>query len=175
MYTFKIKDNTPDINVLVSRCLLVLGAMGALVFRSNQPFFINILTAIILFSGAMVSNILIIKFKWNRSLPLLIGAFILLIATHSLLISAILLLFELIIHKLYRQPLVIVNTEGVEIKKMLSINLHTWVEFNNIILKDDLLTLDFKDNKLWQLTIMEGGNEVDEGSFNTFCSRFIGE
>lgn len=173
MYTFKIKDNTPDINLLVSRCLLVLAAIGALIFRNNQPFVINLLVSIIVLSGAIAGNVLVKKYKWNGRVPLLIGSVILIVATHSIVFSAILLLIEFIIKKLYRQPIVDVKIEGVEIKKMLGDKLHLWGEFNNIILKDNLLTLDFKDNNLWQLNIIDGENVIDEGSFNNFCSKYV--
>ena len=175
MYIFKIKDNTPDINILVSRCLLILASVGALAFRSNQPFLINIVVAILLLLSAICINILLKKFSLDRRWPFIIGSFLLLVATHSIIVSAILLLFDFIIKKLYRQPEVTINTTGVTIKKMLSNNLHLWVEFNNIILKDNLLSLDFKDNKLWQLNLKEDGEAVDENSFNNFCSKFIGE
>lgn len=173
MYTFKIKDNTPDINLLVSRCLLVLAAIGALIFRNNQAFVINLLVSIVLLSGAITANVLVKKYKWNGKLLLLIGSFILIVATHSIIFSAILLLIEFIIKKLYRQPIVEIKIEGVEIKKMLGNKLHLWDEFNNVILKDNLLTLDFKDNNLWQLNILDGDNNIDEGSFNNFCSKYV--
>ena len=57
---------------------------------------------------------------------------------------------------------------------MLSKPVHYWNEFNNIILKDDMLTLDFKNNKLLQLDVVQSDKEVDEESFNNFCSKFIG-
>lgn len=44
-----------------------------------------------------------------------------------------------------------------------------WNEINNIILKDGLLTIDFKNNKLIQQTIDESKTSVDEKEFNDFC------
>ena len=173
MYTFKIKDNTPDINLLVSRCLLVLAAIGALIFRNNQPYIINLLVSILLLAGAIAANVLVKKYKWNSSVPLFIGSLILIVATHSVVFSAILLLIDFIIIKLYRQPIVDISIEGVAIKKMLGDKLHLWGEFNNIILKDNLLTLDFKDNNLWQLNIIDGEYIIDEGSFNDFCNKHV--
>jgi len=41
-----------------------------------------------------------------------------------------------------------------------------WSDFSNIILKDGLLTLDFRNNKVFQREILEG---VDEGVFNEYC------
>ena len=47
---------------------------------------------------------------------------------------------------------------------------YLWSDFNNIILKDDLLTLDFKNNKLLQKETLEDDEpDADEDEFNTYC------
>lgn len=46
-----------------------------------------------------------------------------------------------------------------------------WTAFNNIILRDGLLTLDFKNNRLMQKEVADDEEEddADEEEFNTFC------
>lgn len=44
-----------------------------------------------------------------------------------------------------------------------------WVELNNAILKDGLLTLDQRNNKLIQQMVDESKTKVDEKEFNEFC------
>ncbi|WP_431209768.1 hypothetical protein ACQ86N_27010 [Puia sp. P3] len=46
-----------------------------------------------------------------------------------------------------------------------------WSDFNNIILKDGLLTLDFKSNRLLQREVVDDEDEddADEEEFNMFC------
>lgn len=46
----------------------------------------------------------------------------------------------------------------------------SWKELNNVILKDGLLTIDFKNNKLIQQLIDET-NTIDENEFNEYCKR----
>jgi hypothetical protein len=48
---------------------------------------------------------------------------------------------------------------------------HDWSVFNNIILKDGLLTLDFKSNRLMQKEVAEDEEEddADEEEFNAYC------
>ena len=175
MYTFSIKDNSPDINVAVTRSLLALAAVASLLYRNNQFYFINIAAAVTLIIAAVFINRLLKKLQFNTSLLLGIAAIILFIATRSVPFAAILMLYGLLVKKIYKNPLVIVNTKGISITKMLGNTIHEWSEFNNIILKDNLLTLDFKNNKLLQLNIIEKSeNRVDENSFNIFCSGFIG-
>jgi hypothetical protein len=44
----------------------------------------------------------------------------------------------------------------------------TWDELNNVILKDGLLTIDFKNDKLIQAAIIN--TETNEKDFNDFCN-----
>ena len=44
-----------------------------------------------------------------------------------------------------------------------------WKELNNVILKDGILTIDFKNNKLIQQTIDESSIVINEKEFNEFC------
>jgi len=46
-----------------------------------------------------------------------------------------------------------------------------WNQLNNLILKDGLLSIDFKNNKLIQLTIDESKNVINEQEFNDFCRQ----
>ncbi len=46
-----------------------------------------------------------------------------------------------------------------------------WENLNNCLLKDGLLTIDFKNNKIIQQHTDEKANPVDEKEFNDFCSQ----
>lgn len=49
---------------------------------------------------------------------------------------------------------------------------HDWSVFNNILLKDGLLTLDFKNNRLLQKEVADDDDDeddVDEEEFNAYC------
>jgi hypothetical protein len=46
-----------------------------------------------------------------------------------------------------------------------------WNEVNNVILKDGLLTIDFKNNKLFQQLILNSDEDVNEKEFNRFCQQ----
>ncbi len=46
-----------------------------------------------------------------------------------------------------------------------------WKELNNIILKDGLLSIDFKNNKLIQQLLDEVSSTTNEKEFNEFCSH----
>ena len=48
---------------------------------------------------------------------------------------------------------------------------YTWSDFNNIVLKDDLLTLDFKNNRLLQRETLDEDGDADEDEFNDYCRQ----
>ncbi len=46
----------------------------------------------------------------------------------------------------------------------------SWSDFNNVILKDGMLTLDFKNNKLFQKEGLDDDDtDADEDEFNEYC------
>lgn len=47
----------------------------------------------------------------------------------------------------------------------------TWIEVEQVILKDGMLTIDLKNNKLIQFVISEKENKLDELQFNKFCNQ----
>ena len=64
------------------------------------------------------------------------------------------------------------DDEGITINTF-SKKFYPWSFINNAVLKDGLLTIDFKDNKLFQKEIEEQVSPVLESEFNEFCrSKF---
>lgn len=47
--------------------------------------------------------------------------------------------------------------------------IYLWEELNNVVIKDGLITVDFKSNKLIQKEIQSGSTLQDELDFNEFC------
>ena len=47
-----------------------------------------------------------------------------------------------------------------------------WSDLNNLILKDNLLTIDFKNDKVLQLYLPEN-NQIKEQDFNDFCKACL--
>jgi hypothetical protein len=46
-----------------------------------------------------------------------------------------------------------------------------WDELNNVIIKDGIITIDFKSDKLIQKEIQSGSTLRDEQDFNEFCQN----
>jgi hypothetical protein len=49
--------------------------------------------------------------------------------------------------------------------------LYPWAEINNMLIKDDYITIDFKNNKLIQKQINEPVTEAIQNEFNAFCAE----
>jgi len=50
---------------------------------------------------------------------------------------------------------------------------YAWSDISNVLLKDGLLTVDLKNNKLFQKLVDDGENEASEEEFNEWCSRHL--
>ena len=48
-----------------------------------------------------------------------------------------------------------------------------WSGLNNVILKDDMLTIDCKNNKVYQHLIQNSEHYADETEFNDFCRKLL--
>ncbi|MGZ8557076.1 MAG: hypothetical protein ACXWWC_02015 [Chitinophagaceae bacterium] len=51
--------------------------------------------------------------------------------------------------------------------------IYDWSDLSNIILKDDLLTIDFKDNRIIQQLTEKTEHPVNEKEFNDFCKSHL--
>jgi hypothetical protein len=110
------------------------------------------------------------------------------ISTHSFLLlifavlwasqlNFILFTFSLVMASLHafstKEKILTINNQGIRypsfpVKKI------SWNELSNLVLKDGLLTIDFKNDKLIQQSVAETlGQPLDEAAFNEFCRSRI--
>jgi hypothetical protein len=60
------------------------------------------------------------------------------------------------------------------VRKGIGTKTYQWTELNNVMIKDDLLTMDFKNNSLFQAYTDDEENEeyeVEDEEFNEYCKR----
>ena len=169
MFVFKIKDRSTAIDIVVTRALLALSALIVLIYRTADNYSINITIAILLFVTSLFIKISLLRFGVHKLLLVGMASVLLFVATHSLAFAMVLFLYSAGVKFLYKQPVVQVSVAGVKVIKMIGSNSYVWGNFTNIVLKDSLLTIDFKNNQLLQLTVEEN-NTADEKQFNQFCA-----
>lgn len=63
------------------------------------------------------------------------------------------------------------NENGVYLTRVFKTILYPWDKIGNVVLKDDLLTIDFLSNKLIQAEIIAGTELAGEDDFNLFCKQ----
>lgn len=73
-----------------------------------------------------------------------------------------------------KRTTVLVSAEGVLLTRVFKTIIFPWTEMENVILKDNLLTIDFKTNKIIQVEVVETAKAVDEFEFNRFCTEQLG-
>jgi hypothetical protein len=61
---------------------------------------------------------------------------------------------------------------GVGVSKSMFTKTYTWDQLDNAVLKDNLLSIDFKNNQLFQQEVEDNGT-INEESFNKFCRKQI--
>jgi hypothetical protein len=172
-YTFTINDYGPDLNIIITRALLALSAAAVMVYHPDNFKYLSFLGAAILLLASVFIKLLLNKFGGNNFVLLSLAAVVLFFSTRSISFAIILLVNGYLVKFLYKSSIIEVTDMGVKIKKRLAGSIHTWNEFSNIILKDTLLTLDFKNNKLLQLSIDETSCLIDENAFNNFCNGYM--
>jgi hypothetical protein len=70
--------------------------------------------------------------------------------------------------------LIIVSESNVILPGLTGHRIIEWSQLTNVIKRDDLLTLDFKNNRLMQVQIINA-DDVPENEFNQFCRQQLQE
>ena len=172
MYKFSLKDKGSGPEITITRALLALAGFASFAVQTSHSYFFNVVAGILLLLSAFAIKIILQRFGINRVVLITIASFIFFLASGSVSFGIVLLLIGLSIKLLFKEQVIEIGELGIKIPNLTSVKVHHWFEFNNVVLKDGLLTLDFKTNKLTQLTI----NEVDmppEKHFNEFCYKHI--
>jgi hypothetical protein len=58
---------------------------------------------------------------------------------------------------------------GISVPTTFSSRVVGWNQLNNVILRNDLLTVDFKNNKILQLEVLDNIPDIKEDEINGFC------
>ncbi|MFY0254981.1 hypothetical protein ACDQ55_13620 [Chitinophaga sp. 30R24] len=71
-------------------------------------------------------------------------------------------------HRIFQPSFIKMDTTGISLPTLFSRKLVGWNELNNVILRNDLLTIDFKNNKILQLEILDEPGKMKREELNTF-------
>ncbi len=84
--------------------------------------------------------------------------------------SVVLLLFFILDILAHRKLIIKVGSFGVSYPSLTGKKI-SWAELNNLLLKDGMLTIDFRNNRLFQHLIANAETDINERDFNEFCKQ----
>jgi len=93
--------------------------------------------------------------------------------SHGIL-AGVIILFWIYLKKRVNGEVIIVSNKNIIFPGLSADRIIEWNELTHVIKRNDLLTFDFKNNKLVQVQVIDSGEFNDE-EFNGFCQhRLIG-
>jgi len=135
--------------------LLIAGIFYKKILNNISRHFRLLFLESMLFLGGSV-------YFWSKGLSL--------VALSHALIAGILVLSMIYLRRKENGELIIVSISSVILPGLTSERIVEWSELANVIKRDDLLTLDFKNNRLMQVQVINT-DDIPENEFNQFCRQ----
>ncbi len=94
--------------------------------------------------------------------------------TNNYLIGAMLILFAIMGFLVNRKRFIIFSDDGIQYPSFVTKKFE-WQNVNQVIYKDEILTIDLDNNQFIQLKIenLDANEKIDEYAFNSFCKSKI--
>jgi hypothetical protein len=172
MYHFRLKDHRIFFDIAIVRSILFAAAMAAIFLKHGTMPWINYTIAGVLLLTAFFTKAIVFSRRATVNHLSFGGAVLLMAASLSIWMVLLYFVTVLTLSSLYKIPTASFTDGEVTLKKTLVTKKYTFNSFNNLVLKDNLLTLDFKNNKVLQLEV-EADTNISEASFNQFCVQQI--
>ena len=140
---------------------------------SSQTFFLFLVPVIII--GGLIFNLLRRRRKQVRYRSFLLLSAVGWIAVTPIPWIAAIFIILFFLEAQTKRPLEI----GFDLDRIVINSLirrrYAWTDLSNVVLKDGLLTLDFKNNKLLQKEVADDEDEddADEEEFNMYCRQCL--
>jgi hypothetical protein len=188
MYTFGIKQKARSNILAAFHILIALIFLFDLAHTSEEGKKDWIFSASYLIAGIFLLTAGVFNKKFITSLPkhlaLLLFESVLIISgaiyfwskgasivavSHALL-AGIIILFLIYLKKREEGEKIIISETNIILPGLIGDRIVEWNELGNVIKKHDLLTLDFKSNKLLQVQVIND-DHINEDEFNQFCRQ----
>jgi hypothetical protein len=172
-FIIRLKNNNLEIDTSICRALLLLSFLVTFLYKNEANNIINLAIGLVLMLAVLFTKYLLCQLSIKKIVLLTIAAILLFVATYSSTFSLLLLLIGMLSDLLHKTPIITIDATEVRINKILSNKGYNWEEFSNVILKDNLLTIDFANNTILQLEIENSGETINEAELNTFCKACL--
>jgi hypothetical protein len=177
MYDYIVSLKRPDFKKydLISQLLLIAAIIIFLFFLFNNieawiwySLPVLVITAQIIYNLFERRKVEIVSYRISFFIAAL-GFILLPEKSFFTILLAVLYIIPLFLERQIKFPEEIgFDDEGITINTFYK-KYFPWSLINNVVLKDGLLTIDYKDNKLFQKEIEEQVSPVLESEFNEFC------
>ncbi len=173
MFTLTLKNDKLPSYRRVAILILLLHFFFFIYYLLRTGIGVAVVTGIVVTTVAIFLHFIATQKNKRLHIPASVG-FLLLAAVWVMLsnywFSSIMIILAFLDLISVKKSSVLFFPERIEIpsfpKKMIP-----WNELSNVILKDRILTIDFKNDHLLQSEIAEESFEIDEESFNLFCRQ----
>ena len=176
-YSFTLKDNNQKAYRLFTWFLFFLHVAAAMFALNTNDNKVRLNISILLGFYAIIS----IVYYFYRKNPKALETFSLIMALMYTnfwfqqvgIIAAIAFVAVYLIVTMVKGKTTTVHfsNEEVNLTRVFKTVTFSWTEMDNVILKDNLLTIDFKTNKIIQVEILPNSPMIDETEFNLFCKE----
>ena len=171
MFSFRLKNTNTSIGIYIVRALFVIAAAAAYVYAANV--YTRYVSVILLLAVSVFTKTILKKYRLNPLILLGAGAVVTLLTSGSVIFAVVLIIYGFFLKMMSKETKLDIHAEMIIVKYALYSRVYKWADMSNVVLKDGILTLDFKSNKIFQSEVEENETPVDEKEFNRFCTEQI--
>ncbi|HET6768197.1 MAG TPA: hypothetical protein VFH08_12380 [Chitinophagaceae bacterium] len=177
-YSFILKNVKTKNYRLISQLLVLFNLLGFVFLLINSE--VRIVKNIILVFATLITAVytFFTIMEWMSGKPLpdfwhrsIFGVCALVWMKEGFWWLSLMLLVFIVLDVIAHKTLVVHVTDKTIVVPYIRQKDVSWDEVNNVILKDGLLTIDFKNNKLFQHLILNSDEDISEKEFNEFCRQ----
>jgi len=168
----KQQNNTRTINI--ASLLMLVISLGAFLFNAIVQ---RQVPAIVCFTILLLLTIYGLYNVFNRKPAFAyLNIILLLVAVFwfvqggitGILMGIVLIVAALFERRFKNQHTIIITQAGVTLQTDFKTNL-PWQQLSNVIIRDGLITIDAKNNKIWQKEVKKDLTATEEVEINAFC------
>jgi hypothetical protein len=180
-YSFILKDNNQKAYNLFTWFLFFLHITAALFTLNTDDNKVKLSIYILLVFYAIISAVYYFYRKYAKALEtfsLIMALFYVNFWFQQVGIFAALgfaLIYTVVTLIKGKSTTVLFSDNEIQLTRIFKTVVFPWIEMDNVVLKDNLLTIDFKTNKIIQVEIVENSKIVDETEFNLFCKKCMSQ
>lgn len=154
--------------MVVIRAIFAVAAAGAFARYADYGWIALLVAAMLIVISIYVNTIKAIS-KMPVVVMLVIAIALLCIVTQTPYFALVLVIHWILDKFISKEPKYQIDEFEIKITQLFTEKIFLWADVQNVIFKDGLLTVDFKNNRILQHTVRSKDTEFDEKSFNRFC------